>query len=186
MYMTEEPLGANNIGPFDIQNISGATIASDTVWLWVWALKAQVSNPPGIPVQQQAASGEFGSIVTSGDIVLATPTISYILLNAGTPPQMRALHVTLLNNASTFAIVMLYIDTGGAGSVRDYLGFYYLSPAQSAGCTVTDHFIWPDGHAFSGNLVRAVTGGTAGWNVTASATTEGVTNAATPIVSDVS
>ena len=49
---------AINVG---LVNSSGATIASDTVRVWVFAHRAQISNPQTNPVQSQAASGAYGT-----------------------------------------------------------------------------------------------------------------------------
>ena len=88
VFMYDSPRAANNLG-FSITNISGVTL-SDTVNYAVWGIKAQISNQPGNPVQQQAASGEYAALEYTNGGSGAGPTgqsgsssTTLTLLNSG-------------------------------------------------------------------------------------------------------
>ena len=60
-----DPVSYNGL-EFSIENTSSATISSDTVTCYLYGIKAQVSNPQSNPVQSQAASGSFDTLLSSG------------------------------------------------------------------------------------------------------------------------
>jgi hypothetical protein len=57
-----------------LTNASGGTIASDTVTVNVFGIKAQVDNPVGNPVQQQAANGSYANLDYTNGGSAAGPT----------------------------------------------------------------------------------------------------------------
>ena len=71
-----------NLVKHNVTNNTGATVTDDTLTFWVFGIKAQVSNPVENPVQQQAASGEYDSLVGtnggSNDAVTASTVTTVI------------------------------------------------------------------------------------------------------------
>lgn len=61
----------------DIYNNTGSTIVSDTVRAYVWAIKAQISNPTTNPAQTQPAQGVYDT-TTAFNITVAGTGISLI------------------------------------------------------------------------------------------------------------
>ena len=57
----DKPVAAETLN-FTLTNNTGATIASDTLTVWVFGHKAQVSNPTTNPVAQQPSSGAFATL----------------------------------------------------------------------------------------------------------------------------
>lgn len=90
---------------FFITNISGSTITSDTVIVYAFAIKAQISNPAQNPVQSQVGQGAFDSLYNidvvnqSETAVPGTSTFTYTLIDSSQGGYVKSINVSQLSGS---------------------------------------------------------------------------------------
>ena len=154
LYLFDSPQGANNIGPFQLVNATGSTL-TDTVWVFAWAIKAQVSNPQGNPVQNLAASGTYDTL--SGT-------------NGGTDTQ---------SVPGKGSMTVSLIASGGYAKQLVVAGPFTISPSVSGETGTAALYVGGQQVAFT-SLVT--TSGYATWQPTIPPFSDGVSNGGVSIV----
>jgi len=90
-----------------LTNATGSTISSDTVTIFVWGIKAQITNPTNNPANTQPGQGSFATAVASsidGSVGGSGTSFSTTLINSGgylEQLQWQGLSGTGYNGSST-------------------------------------------------------------------------------------
>ena len=172
--MLTNPYTCDNTG-INLTNNTGATI-SDTINIWVWGLKAQITNPVANPAQMQPAVGEFGTQINSGNnnYELTTVDTAVVIANSGTPPYIKMIKFTAWNGTSTAVAIQLMLGTVP-------IAFYNLTAEYANGSSISDTFLFPDAIPFSSDISAECTnisGGGTACGVAVTILIEGVSSAA--------
>ena len=127
-----EPL-AFNLVKHNINQNTGSTV-NDTVEVWVFGIKAQITNPQGNPVQQQASAGSFDVLdyIGAGSQQWATGSSggSYTLLGSGN-------YCRRINFGGASLTIASFQAAPGTATVQLLLGSAVLAQATQTGNSIS-------------------------------------------------